>query len=59
MLHSLRKVSAQASDTLAGLKQFSDFSKIDIKRLLAGEILSQRGPLMKFPNGISAQLCLP
>jgi len=51
------KVSAQAPDTLAGLKQFSDFSKIDTKRLLAGEILSQRGPLMKFPNGISSQLC--
>lgn len=49
------KVSAQASDAFAGLKQFSDFSKIDIKPLLAGEILSQRGPLMKFPNGISAQ----
>lgn len=49
------KNSARASDAIAGLKQFSDFSTIDIKRLLAGEILSQRGPLMKFPNGISAQ----
>ena len=48
---------AQASDPLAVLKQFSDFPKIDIKRLLAGEILTQRGPLMKFPNGISSQLC--
>ena len=47
---------AQVSDPLAGLKQFSDFSKIDIKRLLEGEILSQRGPLMRFPNGISSQL---
>jgi len=50
-------VPARASDPLAGLKQFSDFSKIDIKRLLEGEILSQRGPLMNFPNGISSQLC--
>jgi hypothetical protein len=48
--------SAQAADPLAGLKQFGDFPKIDIKRLLEGEILSQRGPLMKFPNGISSQL---
>lgn len=47
---------ANGSDPLAGLKQFSDFPKIDVKRLLDGEILSQRGPLMKFPNGISSQL---
>ena len=50
-------VPAQGSDALAGLKQISDFPKIDIKRLLEGEILSQRGPLMNFPNGISSQLC--
>ena len=50
-------VPAQVSDPLAGLKQFGDFSKIDIKRLLEGEILTQRGPLMYFPNGISSQLC--
>jgi hypothetical protein len=49
-------VPAQGSDPLAGLKQFGDFPKIDTKRLLDGEILSQRGPLMKFPNGISSQL---
>jgi hypothetical protein len=42
----------------AELRQFSDFPKIDIKRLLEGEILSERGPLMKFPNGISAQILL-
>jgi hypothetical protein len=47
---------SQASDPLGVLKQFSDFSKIDIKRLLEGEILTQRGPLMNFPNGISSQL---
>ena len=49
-------VPAQVSDPLAGLKQFSDFPKIDIKRLLDGEIISQRGPLMNFPNGVSSQL---
>jgi hypothetical protein len=48
---------AQDSDPLEGLKQFSSISKIDIKRLLNGEILTQRGPLMNFPNGISSQLC--
>ncbi|MGB9082086.1 MAG: hypothetical protein WCD00_12375 [Desulfuromonadaceae bacterium] len=50
-------IPALASDPLVELKQFSDFSKIDIKRLLGGEILTQRGPLMEFPNGISSQLC--
>jgi len=50
-------VPAQGSDPLAGLKKFGDFPQIDVKRLLAGEILSQRGSLMKFPNGISSQLC--
>lgn len=50
-------VPAQGTDPLSELKQFGDFPKIDIKRLLEGEILSQRGPLMKFANGISSQLC--
>ena len=50
-------VPAEVSDPLAGFKQFGEFPKIDIKRLLEGEILTQRGPLMNFPNGISSQLC--
>ena len=29
----------------------------DLVRLLAGEILTARGTLMDFPNGISAQSC--
>jgi len=49
--------SSHASDPLENLKKFSDFQHIDVKRLLEGEILSQRGPLMIFPNGISAQIC--
>ena len=47
---------ADASDPLAGLKVFGDFPRFDIGKLLDGEILSQRGPLMKFPNGITSQL---
>ena len=46
-----------ASDPLESLKKFSDFQKIDLKRLMGGEIISQRGPLMNFPNGISSQIC--
>jgi hypothetical protein len=34
-------VPAQVSDPLATLKLFSDISKIDIKRLLDGEIFTQ------------------
>ena len=49
-------VPSHASDPLENLKKFSDFQKIDVKRLLEGEILSQRGPLMNFPNGISTQI---
>ena len=49
--------AALGPDSLSELKRFSDFQQIDVKRLLEGEILSQRGPLMKFPNGISSQLC--
>jgi hypothetical protein len=48
---------SHASDPLENLKKFSDFQKIDVKRLLEGEIFSQRGPLMNFPNGISTQIC--
>ena len=39
------------------IKNFSDFQQIDIARLLNGDILSERGSLMDFPNGISAQTC--
>jgi hypothetical protein len=48
---------SHASDPLENLKKFSNFQNIDVKRLLEGEILSQRGPLMNFPNGISTQIC--
>ncbi len=39
------------------LKSFSDFQEIDLNRLRNGEVLSERGSLMDFPNGISAQTC--
>jgi hypothetical protein len=39
------------------LKGFSDFQQVDINRLLNGEVLSERGSLMDFPNGISSQTC--
>jgi hypothetical protein len=48
---------ARASDSLAGLKEFSLFKQADLNRLLDGEILAERGSLMNFPNGISAQTC--
>ena len=51
------KAPAHASDPLESLKKLSDFPKIDLKRLMGGEIISQRGPLMNFPIGISSQIC--
>lgn len=48
---------AGSSDPVTTIKDFSDFQQIDLGRLLNGDILSERGPLMDFPNGISAQTC--
>lgn len=39
------------------MKRFSDFSTIDMMRLLEVEILTQRVSLMNFPNGNSSQFC--
>jgi hypothetical protein len=49
--------AAQSPDPLSTINSFSDFQKIDLDRVLNGEVLSERGSLMNFPNGISAQTC--
>jgi hypothetical protein len=49
--------SSRAQDPVTALKSFSDFQKIDLNRLLGGEVASERGSLMNFPNGISGQTC--
>jgi len=46
-----------ASEPAGSLWRFSSFPEIDLKRLLEGDIISRRGPLMNFPNGISSQIC--
>ncbi len=48
---------AEEPAPVASLKSFSDFQQVDFNRLLAGDVLSERGSLMDFPNGISAQTC--
>jgi hypothetical protein len=48
---------AWGADPSDRLKQFSDIQHVDLKRLFDGEILAERGSLMNFPNGISAQTC--
>lgn len=52
-------VTALATDPgpIESLKNFSDFQQLDLNRLAGGEIVSERGSLMDFPNGISAQTC--
>ena len=50
-------VMADAQTPVEAIKSYSDFKQIDLNRLLAGDILSERGSLMYFPNGISAQTC--
>jgi len=39
------------------LKRFSAFRSVDSARLVDGEILGERGSLMDFPQGITAQTC--
>lgn len=48
---------AQTADPVTALKSFSDFQQVDLKRLLDGEILSERGSLMNLRTGISTQSC--
>ncbi len=50
-------VDGQETDLAASLKSFSDIQQVDLNRLLGGEIISERGSLMKFPSGMSTQLC--
>jgi hypothetical protein len=47
----------QTPDPVSVIKGFSDFQKIDLSRVLNGDILSERGSPMDFPNGISVQTC--
>ena len=48
---------AQGPDVATSLKRFSDFPKIDVKRLFGGEILAERGATTNYSSGISAQFC--
>ena len=46
-----------AQSPVDSLKTFSDFPSLKLDRLFAGEIFTERGALMNFPNGISGQTC--
>ena len=54
LLWILTSLAAEPLDTM---QRLSGFRQVDLARLLAGEILTERGALMDFPNGISAQTC--
>ena len=48
---------AGPSSPVDTITNFSDFHQVDLNRVLNGDILSERGSLMDFANGISAQTC--
>ena len=48
---------AEPTTPVGAITNFSDFQQIDLNRVLNGDILSERGSLMNFPNGISVQTC--
>jgi len=50
-------LSGIAGEPVATVQRLSGFRQVDVVRLLTGEVLTERGPLMDFPNGISAQTC--
>jgi len=50
-------MSSVASEPVEIVQRLSGFRQVDVAKLLAGEILTERGVLMDFPNGISAQSC--
>jgi len=48
---------SQGTGPLESLKRFSAIQRIDLGKMLDGEILAERGELMKFHNGITAETC--
>jgi hypothetical protein len=48
---------SQETGPLESLKRFSSFSHMDLGRMLDGDILAERGAMMEFPNGITAETC--
>lgn len=50
-------LSSLAAEPLDMIQRLGGFRTVDLARLFAGEILTERGALMDFPNGISAQTC--
>ncbi len=49
--------SLRAADPSAEIASFSEFKKIDVKALIGGQILAERGAVMDFPRGITFQTC--
>ena len=48
---------SQGTGPVESMKRFSSFSHVDLGRMLDGEILGERGALMEFPNGMTAETC--
>jgi hypothetical protein len=56
-LAALPPGSLRAADAVSTLQGFSLFTKVDLPRLVGGEVLTERGPLTDFRRGISGQSC--
>ena len=46
-----------ATEPMDTVQRLGEFRQVDLSRLFAGEILTERGALMDFPNGIAVQSC--
>lgn len=57
VLAMLRSTDLLAGDPLEEIKAFSLFEKVDLPKLLQGEVMTERGPLTNFRRGISGQSC--
>lgn len=53
----LRPAGLLAGDPVEEIKAFSLFEKVELPRLLQGDVITERGPLTDFRRGISGQSC--
>jgi hypothetical protein len=53
----LARAGSAEEDVVTKVKSISSFTEVNLSALAGGEILTQRGPLLKFRRGISGESC--